>query len=58
MRHPVPPPPPMPDVQEALVHIADAKTALSRTIWHKSQLQDAIRSAEFFLALAKEKVLT
>ena len=55
---PYPPPPPMPDVTAALVNIADAKAALSRTIWNKSQLQDAIRSAEFFIALAKEKVLT
>ena len=48
----------MPDVAAALLHIEDAKAALSRYIWNKAQLQDAIRSAEFFIALAKEKTLT
>lgn len=51
-------PPPMPNVAAALLHIDDAKAALSRTIWNKTQLEDAIRSAEFFIALAKEKQLT
>lgn len=51
-----PPPPPVPEVREALLHIDDAKAALSRSIWNKAQLADAIRSAEFFIALAKEKL--
>ena len=58
MRLTPPPPPPMPAIAAALLHIDDAKNALSRHIWNKSQLEDAIRSAEFFIALAKKNVLT
>lgn len=50
--------PPSPDIKLALVNIESAKEALSVDIRNKSQLQDAIRTAEFFLSLAKEKVLT
>lgn len=53
---PPPPPPPMPAVQPALLCIQDAKEALSRYVWNKPQLEDAIRSAEFHIARAKSAI--
>lgn len=53
-RWPAPPPPtPMPEIRGALLAIDDAREALNRRVWHKAQLQDMIRSAEFHLARAK-----
>ncbi|SDH42118.1 MULTISPECIES: hypothetical protein [unclassified Duganella] len=50
-----PAPQPMPAVARALIPLKDASTAIQRGLeaWNSSQLQDAIRSAEFFIAKAK-----
>ncbi|MDK6078962.1 hypothetical protein [Massilia varians] len=47
---------PMPDVRRAVVYVPDAISALERAkeAWNKTQLLDAIRSAEHFLAAAKD----
>lgn len=49
-------PPPMPDIVDALACLKDAEEALSRYVWNKSQVKDAIKTAEFFIGLAKEKL--
>jgi hypothetical protein len=49
----LPPPPPMPSVRPALQHLQDAKVALERPAWSASQVEDQIRSAEFFISKAK-----
>lgn len=46
--------PPMPQVRDSLLYLEDAKKALSREVWNKTQLEDAIRSAEHFIQRAKE----
>lgn len=51
-----PDPPPMPQVRDALIHIADAKLALERNVWSVTQLRDVIRSAEYFIELAKNSI--
>ena len=53
-----PPPKPMPDIEPALLKISDARTAIERAekAWNKSQLQDAIRSARYFLDLAEKAI--
>ncbi len=53
---PAPPPPPMPDVYNALQHLNDAKAALNRYCWNRAQVEDALRSAEHFITLAKESL--
>lgn len=56
VRFAIPPtPPPMPAVARALIPLKDASTAIQRGLeaWNPSQLQDAIRSAEFFIDRAK-----
>jgi len=50
---PITNPPPTPAIGVALVYLADAKLALSREIWNAFQLEDAIRSADFFISKAK-----
>ena len=47
---------PMPDVRRAALYVPDAISALERArqAWNKAQLLDAIRSAEHFLAAAKD----
>lgn len=49
-----PPPPPMPNIRPALLLTDDASKALGRYAWNQTQLEDNIRSAEFFLDLAKK----
>lgn len=48
-------PNPMPAVERALIPMRDASAAIARGLeaWNPSQLCDAIRSAEFFLAQAR-----
>lgn len=43
----------MPSVRAALQHLQDAKVALERPAWSASQMEDQIRSAEFFISKAK-----
>jgi hypothetical protein len=43
----------MSEIGPALLHVGDARSALSRTIWHADQLEDALNSAEFFIAKAR-----
>lgn len=52
----MPPPNPMPDVRDALVDAQDARAALSRYIWNRSQLEDALDSAERFIAKARARL--
>lgn len=49
-------PPPMPQVRDAQFSMRDAKAAIDRALdaWNPTQMQDAIRSAEFFIAHAKQ----
>jgi hypothetical protein len=51
-------PSPMPDVARARVYVPDAIHALERAgvAWNKTQMLDAIRSAETFIAAAKSAV--
>jgi endonuclease III-like uncharacterized protein len=46
----------MPRVAVALLPLRDADAAITRALaaWNESQLQDAIRSAEFFINKAKQ----
>ncbi len=49
-----PPPPPMPDIREALLRVWDLQAAASRAgaCWNRTQLKDALRSARHFLDAA------
>jgi hypothetical protein len=49
-------PQPMLAVARALIPLKDASEAIARGLeaWNQSQLRDAIRSTEFFIAQAKE----
>lgn len=51
-------PQPMPEVARALIYLPDAILALERAgkAWNKTQLLDAIKSAETFIAAAKQAV--
>lgn len=53
-----PPPPPTPEVAKAKVHVNDLISSVSRIsdAWNKSQLDDAIRSAEFFIGKMKSEL--
>jgi hypothetical protein len=51
-----PPPPPMPTIRGALIDVASAREALSRYIWNHTQLEDALRSAEYFIAEARKRI--
>jgi hypothetical protein len=48
-------PPPMPDVAAARIPMQDVAQAAARAAqaWNRAQMEDAIRSAEFFLARAR-----
>jgi len=48
-------PPPMPGVAQARLPMSEAKNAAERgaEAWNRSQLEDAIRSVEFFIEKAK-----
>ena len=52
------PPPPMPQIQEALLSMADAHAATARGVaaWNASQLRDAIASARRFLDLTEKRL--
>lgn len=59
--HPVrdlPPPPPMPQIRNALLAMHDAHAATKRGLeaWNPSQLRDAIESARRFIALAADRL--
>jgi len=45
---------PMPEVRGAIIPLEDAVKALERPAWNKNQMEDKIRSAEFFIDKAKE----
>lgn len=53
-----PDPPPMPNVRAALVHVPDMRAAVERAAkaWNKSQLDDAIRSLKYYIALAEDNL--
>jgi len=44
----------MPEVRGAIIPLEDAVKALERPAWNKNQMEDKIRSAEFFIDKAKE----
>lgn len=50
----IPPPPPMPDIREALEDVRELEKAVERAkrCWNRTQLVDALRSARHFLDLA------
>ena len=48
--------PPMPEVRAAIMYMTSAKQALERECWNATQARDAIRSAEDFLAMARESL--
>lgn len=50
-----PDPPPMPGVREALLDVIEARKALERAekAWNATQLEDALRSASFFIEKAR-----
>ena len=52
---PPPPPPPMPNVRTAKVYLPDLHAAVIRAeqAWNKPQLQDALRSARYFIEQAE-----
>jgi hypothetical protein len=52
------PPKPMPEIEPALLKIMDAQAALTRAskAWNRSQLEDAVRSARYFLDLADRAI--
>ncbi|NML61814.1 hypothetical protein HHL21_12160 [Massilia sp. RP-1-19] len=56
MVKPSPSPPPMPQIHLALNRIADARVSLERgeAAWCATQIEDAIRSAEFFIKAARD----
>jgi hypothetical protein len=53
-----PSPQPMPQVRDALLSITGARKALERgeLAWNATQLEDAIRSAEFFIKAARDSM--
>lgn len=53
-----PAPEPMPQAQGALLCITEARKALERgeQAWNTSQIEDAIRSAEFFIKAARDSM--
>ena len=53
-----PPPPPMPGVAQAQQPLTEAAAAIERGLraWNTSQLQDALRSASYFIVLAEESL--
>lgn len=53
-----PKPEPMPQVRCALLSITDARKELERgeQVWNVTQLDDAIRSAEFFIKAARDSM--
>ena len=55
-----PPPPAMPDIREALLDVKEATKALQRgeDAWNKTQLEDALNSAEFFIKKARLHLTT
>lgn len=52
------PPKPIPEIEPALLKVMDAQAALTRAskAWNRSQLEDAIRSARYFLDLADRAI--
>lgn len=48
----------MPQAQDALLSITEARKALERgeRSWNTSQIEDAIRSAEFFIKAARDSM--
>jgi hypothetical protein len=53
----IPPPPPSPDVAAVLPILQEAARQLTKPMWHKSQVINAIEAAEFFLDQAKRTSL-
>lgn len=51
-------PDPTPEVARAKVHLSDLHKACTRIdrAWNKTQMEDAIRSAEFFLSKIKSSL--
>lgn len=53
----IPPPPPMPDVAAVLPILQEAARQLTKPMWNKTQVANAIEAAEFFLNQAKRASL-
>ena len=53
-----PPPPPVPEIRSALVLVGEAGKAIHRatSAWNRYQLDDAIRSARYFLDEAEAEI--
>lgn len=48
----------MPQVEACYPYLADAEDAISRAIgsWNTTQLEDALRSLEFFIGMARDSL--